>query len=63
MLGEAEALSALAGLVFDNPGWAFPALVPDGATYRATGLGHPLLRQDVRVCNDVAVGPPGTFSS
>jgi hypothetical protein len=60
-LGDAEALGALAGLSFDNPGWVFPTLTLDGAIYRATRLGHPLLPEEERVGNDVAIGPPGTF--
>ena len=60
-LGEAEALAALAGLRFDNPAWAFPAIDVRADAYRAIRLGHPLLRHDVRVANDVTVGPPGTF--
>jgi DNA mismatch repair ATPase MutS len=61
VLGEAEALAALAGLRFDNPAWVFPVIEPEGDAFRATLLGHPLLRDDGRVRNDVTVGPPGTF--
>jgi hypothetical protein len=63
VLGDAEALSSLAGLRYDNPDWVFPDLRQDGAetTYHATMLGHPLLRDDGRVRNDVTIGPPGTF--
>ena len=60
-LGEAEALAAFAGLRFDQPDWTLPAIEPAATTYRATRLGHPLLRDDARVGNDVTVGPPGTF--
>jgi hypothetical protein len=61
VLGEAEALASLAGVRFDNPAWVFPTLAPDGGAFRATLLGHPLLRDDGRVRNDVTVGPPSTF--
>jgi DNA mismatch repair ATPase MutS len=60
-LGEAETLAALAGLQFDQPTWTLPAITPDGDAYQATRIGHPLLRDDVRVHNDVTIGPPGTF--
>lgn len=60
-LGEAEALAALAGVRFDNPSWVFPKIQPGGDAFRAASLGHPLLPDDGRVSNDVAVGPPGTF--
>ncbi len=61
-LGELEALAALASLAHDNPEWAFPVLRDDGVdVLEAKALGHPLLSDDVRVDNDVDVGPRGTF--
>ena len=66
VLGEVEALAALAGLAHDNPDWTFPTLDrPAGAAaadaFAAAALGHPLLAAEERVHNDVTVGPPGTF--
>ena len=61
-LGNAEALSALAGLAHDNPDWVFPKVDPNNPKgIEAAGLGHPLLREDVRVVNDVEIGPPHSF--
>lgn len=61
-VGEFEALASLATLVHDQPGWAFPTVRGGrGQVFRATNLGHPLLHDHVRVCNNVAIGPPGTF--
>jgi MutS domain V/MutS domain III len=61
-LGETEALSALAGLSFDNPDWAFPTVAAENEDrVTARGLGHPLIAAAQRVGNDVEVGPPGTF--
>ena len=60
-LGEAEALSALARLGHDNPDWAVPTLDSAAPTLDATDLGHPLLPAEVRVVNDVTLGPAGTF--
>jgi DNA mismatch repair ATPase MutS len=61
-LGSWEALSALAALAYDNPGWCDPVFT-DGAEVRvsATAAGHPLLSAHQCVCNDVELGPPGTF--
>ncbi len=62
VLGYVEALSALAEVAHDNPAWSFPDVATDApAEFDATALGHPLLRDDLRVVNDVRVGPPGTF--
>ncbi len=60
-LGEAESLSALATLAYDNPEWVAPEFVDGPARIEATALGHPLLSRQARVSNDVTVGPPGTF--
>ena len=60
-LGEVEALSALAALHYDNPGWVFPEIVPGALSLEAEAIAHPLLADEIRVANDVAVGPPGTF--
>ncbi|MFT4041407.1 MAG: hypothetical protein QM692_24705, partial [Thermomicrobiales bacterium] len=60
-LGAFEALAALAGLTYDNPGWVAPELTEATDRFAATQIGHPLLREDVRVRNDVTLGPPGTY--
>jgi energy-coupling factor transporter ATP-binding protein EcfA2 len=61
-VGELEALAAMAALAHDQPRWCHADVDPEGPrTLRATALGHPLLRDDDRVTNDVEVGPPGTF--
>lgn len=60
-LGRFEALSALAGLRFDHPDWAFPTVAEGEDRFAAKELGHPLIADDRRVTNDVTVGPPGTF--
>jgi hypothetical protein len=61
VIGDVEALTALATLAHDHPAWAFPSIDPAADRFEASGLGHPLLPDDVRVANDVTVGPPGTF--
>ena len=60
-LGDAEALSALATLAYDNPDWVMPAFVDGAPRIEARELGHPLIAAGARVGNDIAVGPPGTF--
>jgi DNA mismatch repair ATPase MutS len=60
-LGELEALCALAALEHDNPSWIFPTVEEGRASYRAEGLGHPLLPPSSCVINDVEVGPSGRF--
>jgi DNA mismatch repair ATPase MutS len=60
-LGETEALMALATLAHDNPTWSFPEVAEGQPLLAAQSLGHPLLPDALRVCNDVSVGPAGRF--
>ena len=60
-LGNLEALSSLAGLAHDNPGWAMPEVEESAMTFEAAAMGHPLLPDTSRVANDVEIGPRGTF--
>jgi hypothetical protein len=60
-LGEIEALAALSVLRFDHPAWCFPTVREGEERLDGRDLGHPLLPDGVRVGNDVALGPAGTF--
>jgi DNA mismatch repair ATPase MutS len=58
-LAELDALAQLATARRDNDGWAVPAIDSvDGLT--ADAIGHPLIADDRRVANDVAIGPRGS---
>ena len=59
--GELESLSAFAALSADHPDWAFPKLDASADRFTASAIGHPLLRDDLRVTNDLEIGPAGTF--
>ncbi len=61
-LGELESLMSIAALRDEYPSWATPNWAEPGAPQiiTVTSIGHPLLPDSGRVCNDVSVGPPGT---
>jgi hypothetical protein len=59
-VADLDALALLAGVRRDNPAWCEPAIT-DERVIQGTTLGHPLLADDRRVCNDVRIGPPGTL--
>ena len=62
VVGEVEALSAIAGYAYERPADPFPELVePAGraALFEADGLIHPLLASAVGVANDVRLGGEG----
>jgi len=61
---ELEALSSLANLGYLNPEYSFPDIVaPEGQEpvppLNALGLGHPLISNEAKVCNDFAVAQLG----
>jgi hypothetical protein len=60
-VGTVEALASLGALAGDHPDWTYPDVSPAHDRLEASGLGHPLLAEGVRVANDVALGPPGRF--
>ena len=59
VVGEAEALSSLAGLAHDEPAFCFPELSRTPC-FRATDLGHVLIDSKVRVTNSVELPAAGT---
>lgn len=52
-----ESLSSLSNLAHQHPDWTFPEVDAEWDRVTAKQLGHPLLPEDHRVCNDVTVGP------
>lgn len=61
VVGEAEALAALAALAADHPDWTMPTLDAEATALRGRALGHPLLAPELCVRNDVEVGQAGSF--
>ena len=62
-LGQLESLVSIAAIRDEYPSWSKPVWVSSVETpaIKATAIGHPLLPDEARVCNDVQVGPPGTI--
>ena len=61
-LGQLESLVSIAALRDEYPSWVPPTWNEgsDGvvAVLEATAIGHPLLTDPSRICNDVTIGPP-----
>lgn len=49
---ELEALNSLANFAYLNPHYEFPVLSSDVYRFEAHSLGHPLLKPEIKVCND-----------
>ena len=58
VVGELEALAALATYAYEHPSDPFPAF-GGGALFDADALGHPLLGDEAAVRNDVRIGGDG----
>jgi hypothetical protein len=59
-VGDAEALLSLSALHFERPSHCFPEVIDNALVLEARGLGHPLIDEKQRVCNDVTM--PGSGS-
>ncbi len=58
VVGEIEALCALASLAYERPGDAFPEIIEDGPCFAGESLGHPLLSEATCVRNDLSLDEP-----
>jgi DNA mismatch repair ATPase MutS len=58
VVGELEALAALATYAYEHPSDPFPVFA-EGTLFDAAALGHPLLSEAVSVRNDVLLGGGG----
>jgi len=61
VLGEFEALMAIATYAFENPGDPNPEFEIDSPLFEAKGLGHPLMDPAVCVLNDVKLNGEACF--
>ena len=58
-LGHIEALNSMAVLHFNEPGWAFPEIVPGYFFIEGKEIGHPLIFKSKRVNNDIKISHEG----
>jgi MutS-like protein len=59
VVGEVEALSALASYAYERPRDPFPGIADQGCVFDAENLGHPLIPDASSVRNDVRLGSDG----
>jgi hypothetical protein len=61
MLGSVDAFISIANFAGNNPEFIFPELSENGNIITARELGHPLIEEGMRICNDFSSGPQGTL--
>ena len=60
-IAEFEALNSIAAFAFANETYVYPEIKPDGMTFSAKSLGHPLIPESKRVCNDFEINDCGSI--
>jgi DNA mismatch repair ATPase MutS len=60
MIGQVDAYISLGNYAFNNPGFAYPVISSEGIVLSANNLGHQLIDENKRVCNNFSIGKRGT---
>ncbi|MCE5346920.1 MAG: hypothetical protein LLG13_11635 [Bacteroidales bacterium] len=55
MMGQVDAYISLGNFAYNNPGFVFPVLSDNGNVFTAKKMGHPLIKENKRVCNDFVI--------
>ena len=59
MIGQVDAYISLGNYAFNNPDFVFPAESENPEVFSAKNLGHQLIDESKRVCNDFSLGKKG----
>jgi hypothetical protein len=59
MIGKADAFISLGNFAGNNPEFIYPVMPGTSYVFSATGLGHPLIDEDKRICNDFVLDRAG----
>ena len=52
IIGQIDAFSSLGNYAYNNPGFVYPVTSREGIVLSADSLGHPLIDENRRICND-----------
>lgn len=61
-IAEFEAISSLANLAFNKPGWAYPNIENQHFTFEAKSIGHPLIPKENRIDNNFGLSGQGKIA-
>ncbi|MDR2038358.1 MAG: hypothetical protein LBQ60_10595 [Bacteroidales bacterium] len=61
-IARVEALSSFANIRFNHPSWAIPEIREDYFIIQAKRIGHPLIMEKERVCNDFSLDGEGKIA-
>jgi hypothetical protein len=60
MVGQVDAYISLANYAFNNPRFGYPVISGDLNMFSAKNLGHQLIDESKRICNNFSLGKKGT---
>ena len=60
MIGQVDAYVSLGNYAFNNPEFVYPSVSDNSGAFSAKNLGHQLIDEKKRVCNDFLLGKAGT---
>jgi hypothetical protein len=60
MVGEVDAYISLGNYAFNNPGFTYPVISENNTVFSVKSLGHQLIEENKRVCNDFTLEKKGT---
>ena len=61
MLGRVDAYLSLANYAFNNEDFVYPVISDTSSLFSATSLGHQLISEEKRICNDFSIREKGTI--
>ena len=61
-IAKIEALSSFANMLYNHPAWAMPEISDEYFTLEAKNMGHPLIMEKERVCNDFSLTGAGKIA-
>lgn len=59
LIGEVDALISLSNHAYNNPAYMFPEISEGEPVLEGVGMGHPLIDEKIRVCNDFSMDHKG----
>ena len=60
-MGETEVLNSVASFHYNHPSFVFPECTNEAMLIKVTGMGHPLMKENMAVVNDVTIGESATL--
>ncbi len=61
MIGQVDAFISLGNYAYNNRSFTYPRISDNKEVFLAKNLGHQLINENIRICNDFSLGKEGTI--